>query len=450
MPDPRKFWEEVYRRFDPEEPTDRHAWRATRPDSPRTTIVDALKLPFKDARFLFMGTMGTGKTTELLAIAEDLVRTHNVVYLDLWRHFEERVGDPAALQRIQPWEILVLIGLAVYRGGAERFSHRWDNESVHHLESAVKQLAGTAGTASAKLNLAKAAGTVASFAGGPIGGVVEAGLSALGGVLGAADWELPLGERDRRPLSERDQRIRQLLDAVNRMIDELQRAYNYRLIVLVDGLDRVEDLATTRALFTESILLGSLTCPTIVTGPLVLRHKGLAAQVRRFEAKILANAPVLAHDDPRRPDARGVDFLCEVFRLRTRDLAPPHPDVRSEDAITRPDLERFAYYSGGRLRDFIRFVRMAAEQAWETATIPLDPAIVERCLDERRRLIELGLTRADVDVLQAVLKDPQRLLPDSDRVAKLLEQWCLLPYPNESEWYHPHPLLMMHLLAPTG
>jgi hypothetical protein len=58
--------------------------------------------------------------------------------------------------------------------------------------------------------------------------------------------------------------------------------------------------------------------------------------------------------------------------------------------------------------------------------------------------MEAGLDRGHIEILASVAKDPEHLLPDDERVDELLDQWSLLPYPNESEWYFPHPLLTIH------
>jgi hypothetical protein len=48
------------------------------------------------------------------------------------------------------------------------------------------------------------------------------------------------------------------------------------------------------------------------------------------------------------------------------------------------------------------------------------------------------------------MADPAHLLPDEESVEDLLDSFYLLPYPNESEWYYPHPLLTMHLVKRPG
>src|SRR4051812_19842890 len=94
-------WQQLYERFDPEEPA-REAWRAEREQSPAIDILAALDRPNRKPKVLFLGTRGTGKTTELLRVAEERAKkgTEFVVFLDLAKHFEKVVGDTAALEHV--------------------------------------------------------------------------------------------------------------------------------------------------------------------------------------------------------------------------------------------------------------------------------------------------------------------------------------------------------------
>jgi hypothetical protein len=261
----RAFWEAVYERFDPEQPVRDPALRAERPYSPRNAIAAGLRRPFRDHKqYAVLGTVGTGKTTELLAVAEEQTRDRMVVFLDVWRHFQERVGDPAAMEHVQPWEILFLIGLAVYRSAQEILGHEWAKEHLSAFDDAVQGFVRTgetgAGRSSSKdagrVDLTKLMGNIAALAGSAVDGGTGLALRALSAVSGAGQWSFRLGERDRAPLSDQDDRVRALHSAINLLINTLQQRHR-KLLVVVDGLDRIKTESTTRGLFVESTLLGS-------------------------------------------------------------------------------------------------------------------------------------------------------------------------------------------------
>lgn len=232
-----------------------------------------------------------------------------------------------------------------------------------------------------------------------------------------------------------------LLGAVNVLVGHVQTNHR-RVLLLIDGLDRIRDEDRALSLFLRSELLGQLACPTVVTAPFALRSAPAAAAIPRFDTVVLANEPVLDKAHPENPGP-GVAFFIEVFRLRTQDLA-------SAAVIGPKLLERLAYVSGGRARDFVKLVRGVAERAW-TADVPAaTSAIVEDAIDEARVDRERGLDIGHIGVLRGVMADPLRQLPEDVRARKLLDWGHLLPYPNESEWYYPHPLLTLHLLRKPG
>jgi hypothetical protein len=165
-----------------------------------------------------------------------------------------------------------------------------------------------------------------------------------------------------------------------------------------------------------------------------------ASEARGFRLRTLPNAPVLDHRDPR-IHGPGVRFLGEVFRRRVHDLG-------AEDIVPAQLLERLAYYSGGRARDFVKSVGMLAERGWDDDATVAAEAQVDDVLKEARQLVETGLDRGHIDVLEEVMRDPHHHLPRGDVARALLTYGRLLPYPNESEWFYPHPLLTLNLLRP--
>ena len=75
---------------------------------------------------------------------------------------------------------------------------------------------------------------------------------------------------------------------------------------------------------------------------------------------------------------------------------------------------------------------------------------VEHAIEAMREVTEAGLTKAHLDVLRELVTDSNSL-PDSELVADMLDVCLILPYPNESEWYFPHPLLLKAKLPkPAG
>jgi hypothetical protein len=446
----QKIWAELYERFDPEKPAFDRTWRVERTYSPAKEISRELARPMGGhKRFMILGGLGSGKSTELYGIAEDRSREGPVVFVDLVRHFEERVGDAAALDRVQPWEVLLLVGLAVYRAGEGRFGHRWDKELRKRFDDAGRAFEDEAEQGS--FDAAQLASAVFVLAGGAMGGLVAgpagvavgAGLAAVGEVGKSATWRFKIGIPGREARSDQDARVQRLLDVVSSLVGELQASYACRLTIFLDGLDRIKNRERIQALFVESSLLGSIGCDVVLTGPMALHWGSLRKHVRRFTTKILTNAPVIDRRDPWSwtPGGPGIGLCLEVYRRRTTDLPA--------GLVPEPLLRKLAYYSGGRMREFVRLVREISGPAWDRSLPHADEGVVERAIEHMREETEGGLTRRHLDVLRGLLDDPGEL-PDDDVVGEMLDVCLILPYPNESEWYFPHPLLLKVKLRPSG
>jgi hypothetical protein len=73
-------------------------------------------------------------------------------------------------------------------------------------------------------------------------------------------------------------------------------------------------------------------------------------------------------------------------------------------------------------------------------------AIIDGVIDKQRRAKEVGLSTGHIRVLEGVMADPDHRLPEDKLTSTLLATGALLPYPDGSEWYYPHPLLTINLL----
>lgn len=446
------WWREVYRRFDPWRPAEA-AWRVTRPRSPAAQIALQIGTGVGPLRYVLLGTPGSGKSTELKALADAARVGHLVISHDVGTHFHETLRDDAALQRVRPWEVLFLLGLAVFRAGDQHFRVHFPETLCERFEGAAGRalLPGTAGNGSStSVSIVKLAKSVAVLVGGAVGGpgAVRA-IETLTSVGDAAEWTVPLGKDD-RALTDQDAPVQDLLDAVNLLVEHLQKEKG-PLLLVTDGLDRVDDFETNRWLFQRSRVLGRLAASTVFAAHLSLDLRGLVGNLPGFHRSKLANVQVLDPHEPTLPGAE-IPFLVDVWEHRTADLrdrwaAPGVP-------IPREDLERLAMFSGGLLRDFAHLVQGVAMDVLTTGADQADAACVDRAIKERRTVREDPWSARHERVLREVLQ--HRSLPDLSSeadgitfVEQLVDSFQLLPYPNESLWWYPHPLLTLSRLR-TG
>ena len=112
-------------------------------------------------------------------------------------------------------------------------------------------------------------------------------------------------------------------------------------------------------------------------------------------------------------------------------------------------IERLAYYSGGRAREFTKLTREVAERAWSEDAAQASPMLVDEVIADARKECERGLHAGHATLLRQALADPLRL-PENPEALKLIESARLLPFDNDAQWFSPHPLLRMRFLRDAG
>lgn len=435
----QRFWKAVYDSFDPDEPVTVPALRVPRDEkySPAEQALPSLLSDFGVQRVLVAGAIGSGKSTELLTIAERLGAAGRVVVsFDLGNHMEYSVKDPGAIERLQAWEIVGLVGLAVLRAGTKRWGHAWRGADAALAKALSSQSDG------AELDVAKLATGLAVTVGGAVGAATNTGIEVLKAIGDAWSWKLGLPGARRR--SDQDEGVRNVVAATKTIIESLSTALDRRIVVIIDGLDRIRRAQGFEGLFVESGLVQSLPCDLVMSAHLAMvqRYRGSLRFDQRYD---LCNEPVADREDPWKPDPRGVRFFRELVERRFHALEGVQviPDVLSE-----PLLERLVWCSGGRLRDFMGFMRSIALLASGQTVTRVGTDLVERIIDKARRLLSDGLNADEIELLEDLARDPTHRLPGSDLAIELLEQQLILAYPNENAWYLPHPLLMIALIRP--
>lgn len=439
-------WQQIAKRFDPQT-LPLPEWCIERTGSPANAILGRLSLPpsLGVAHILLHGTVGTGKTTELHRIAQERAKDDLVVFLDVEGYFEA-LGDKPALQRVSAWEVCFLAAMSLVARAQDQLNARFDPQHLQAVGKAWENLArATSTTPAPALDVAaftRGLLTTAALILNPFGTSLSiataGGLVATSAVLdGVKDWKVPAGKA-KQSLGDQAAEIQHLLNAVNVLIGEVQRNHK-RVLFIVDGLDRIRDLDRAAELFVESTILLRLIAPIVVTAPLILRNHTLRAGIEGWRSEVLVNEPVVGKLDPKEKGP-GVPVMRKLFQRRVSDLGPDH--------LSEEQIDRLAIYSGGRAREFVILVREVALQAFVADVARAEDGMIDEAIEFARRHREAGLHRGHIAVLEEVMRDVDRRMPSSDLTANLLATFALLPYPNKSEWFYPHPLLTLSLLHP--
>ena len=343
---------------------------------------------------LLVGGIGSGKTTELIAIERRLAAVEDILPVRL---------DVPSRHRIEKLKPGVLIALAATEASAELTRERGQGLEVGaHLEQAISRIK--------QITRGHWEDDPDPDWGPPDGYWVE-------GVLDEpkiSDWQ------------------RELSEALATAHDALRR----KLVLLVDGLDRVADLTLVSSVLGQDVpLIGKAGIGLVVVGPQILRFSPQRQAESVFETVHLHGAAVV-------DSTEGQSFLTGVLRARADERILPDD---SAAGLVR--------WSGGVLRDLIALARAAGAEAYSTASDTIQPSHVDAAADRFGRDLLLGCSREMVARLRDVL--PKNVPPPvpgrtrradlpaftvaTDADQRLLMDRLIVEVPGTTVRYIPHP-----------
>lgn len=405
---------QAFQFFDPDRPLEGewfHAFHVPRPDEQRLKDLQQHLLWAREDEYtkvLFTGPRGSGKTTELQHLIQEMQDTHFVVFVQGENLFS--LGDVAYQ------DVLVSLGLALYeavsreQGISPGLQDAVDNLRYWWEQRVVEELAeGEREGASLGLNL----------------GILRFGYQ----------WQSSPTFRSviRRQV---ETRLSELLERLNHLLGALREVTGKRLLLLVDGLDKVYDLTQARDLFlTQALLLPE--AQIVYTIPLALIHQPDFQQARLSynQAVVLPNIAVRTREGAPWPPGR--EMLIQVLHRRMEAAL-----------LTEEAAVYLAEMSGGVLRELMLLTRTSILRAWREhgGHGPVERHHVRAAVEEVKNTYRRTLTWQDYPALRRLreTKDLQSLEPAV--ASRLLHGMAILEY-NGQNWWDVHPIVGLLLDA---
>ncbi len=429
-PDHQKTWKQLYNLFNPADRLeyDQQDLYVSRPRSVAGEIANLLNLQVEPTgKWIVCGSMGCGKSTELVRLAKVLENHYSVVALDMVRSLRADI----LINQVQASEVLFAIGAGAVQMAQEDLGHEVPEAMVDDLTNAFGGLLQER----KGMDLGKLVQGVARFT----ANVVTTGGSPVGAAIGAADAATGALGGLTRSVKEGSAELEKLGLAVNAILDDLSA--KRRLVVLVDGLDKVDDEGRIRDLFVSSRILLMPRTQIVYTAPIDLMLGPLwntASSV--FHGERLTNVLV---NSPRRSDIevseqalnRGREAMAAMVAARLQRAG-----LSLDEVFDQGSLDALVTASGGLVRDLIRLVRAAVLSALMTESPRIDLSTAENVITELRKEFEITLDTRTVDELRHVRANGE---PSSSEkhVRDLFLGGYVLPYSNGRVWFEPHPIL---------
>ena len=354
-----------------------------------------------DDKTLFTGTRGSGKTTELHRLEEALRQDHLTVFMDV----EEllNLGD------IQYTDLLVLLGLAVFRvarqagfGANEKMVAElrfWYEEHILEQEKGV-----LSAELKAELDV------------------------AIARISGQVKADAPRRQRIR---AQAQTHLSDLLKRLNDLLWELRNKVAQRILVIVDGLDKVYNLNQVRDLFLQGAkALLEPACRIIYTVPFALSYTNDFRQVSSSFTRFRELPNVKTHEADGRAYEPGAEMLRAILHRRM------HPALLTTEAANQ-----LIAHSGGLIRELISLTRssLIAARRSRGDRGPIQLADVELAIQQVQNAYSAFLTEAHYQELARILRGGQ--FKNSDVARELIHNLSLLAYNGGPVWWGVHPIV---------
>lgn len=379
-------------------------------------------------RAIFAGHRGCGKSTELLRVS-DAVR-------DLYAGEICRVEERYSLPTLDYRQLLFLCAhsLMDYAGQVQvalsedrvRSLGAWfDEQTVQEVTTEGQEVAAEAG-----VNLGYLSLLFAKFSGKIYSG----------------------GKTQETVTKHIEQRLDQLMQNMQIVVEAIEeRIKPRRLLLILEGLDKIEALSQSRAIFLDHRLqLLSIPCSIIFTFPIRLWYEPDGGTAGYDYKHLLPMIPVAAA--PQNRDLTEEEALLKA--QRGRDALRAIVLARLESRLIAPDaLDHIVRASGGVIRDLLYLVREGALNALDEGRTQITLRDCKLAARKLRGYYAKALSPpsqgSDIKLadMQEALGDPadwpRRDAAPTAAFKLLLQNLCILEY-NGDTWHDLHPLVRDH------
>ena len=411
-------------------------------DNSTQSPLQLLKFSFQDSiwqprppyKALLTGHTGSGKSSELMRLGQELTNDLFVVWFD--------AESTLVTETANHFDVLLAMGLAVHAAAQAAKLDPDERLAKEFIQSFAKFVRKFEDRKRFSLRLDQILKQVVSLALNPLG-VSTAILTTANAVLGATRLELKVSDDLVRTLELPANRS-EIVGALNKIIKEVGGKAQKPILIIIDGLDKVP-AARARKLFADSALLTEPACALVYAAPVEFYHRLTAGMVENLfdEYRMLPNPAV--HQRPltgdnwklgREPNKGSLGVMREVVakRLETQSKAV-------DEIIVPEALELLARTSGGVMRELIRYFREAARFAQLRNLLKIDLPIAQDVVNRQQQAIALRLNLDHRESLRQVLQ--QGALSGGQREATeddLLHNLYLLSYQDDQHsWFDAHP-----------
>jgi len=363
----------------------------------KNTFLSSTGQPLK---VLFSGHIGSGKSSELFKLKQDLDNEFFMIYYSIKEYMDLSGTDTSAFMETMAKKL---------KETADENNVQLEKKLIENIEkwkSSKRQV---------KYRDEQRIG--ATGIGGNLGVIKASGeLHTEKGTKTEEAWE-------------QGPNINELILSIDGLIVALRESQKKEPVIIIDDIDKL-DLADAEKLFLKySRTLTSLNCKIIYTVPIALLYSDHFRQIESFYHKVclLPISKVKKKDGT--PNEEGIDKIRKIIERRI------HIDLFGKGI-----LEKIIRDGGGVIRDTIRIV----QECCLICITDKKPVIDESAANEAASILKNEFRRQiPKELYQKMIevKNFKTKTPDVDReLQRLLYCQGVLEYSNDDTWYDVHPL----------
>jgi hypothetical protein len=420
-------WKQIYNLFDPMQKLDAKTLTRFVPRDGDQIETIATDLRFADGphHALVVGQRGTGKSSELRVLAHQLLSEFFVIVVD--------VDEQSDIFNVNHVEVLYLLGTAIFAAARVRGLTVPDSlleALTGSIQTLVRTRTDSKDYAVPVKEIFAAIATAAAAATDPSLGAAV--LHSAATIFKDLKFNLGISDNAVSRLEVKPQ-IANISAALNQIVDAVRRASDRPLLVIVDGLDRVE-FTQGRQIFAESQLLDAPACHMLYVIPAHLYYSPHLSAARQVFGQVYPLPNVKLRGRNGEPSPRGYELMRQVIDRRLQEVG-----CRRDDVFTPEALDLLIENSGGMMREFMRLTQNAVRDTVIHQHLRVERDDAEGVVDALRRDLAAGITVPLMAELVGVLQQGK---PSGTELSNLaLQNQYVLCQANKDIWYEVHPVL---------
>jgi hypothetical protein len=373
----------------------------------------------------FTGHRGSGKSSLLMRLLEELRHDHFIVYFDILHNLDDSTANQI--------DLLYLLGATVFKVGQDE-GHEPDEKHFVQLARAIETLHVTHKETKhdesidvVELTSQLICAGASTFGAGKVAETLtKAFLKPF--KLSAGVSAETIRNRDSEP------RIQEVIDSVNLIITDVQTRAVKPVLVVIDGLDKLPSTEQAKLIFVESRALHGPQCRLIYTVPMSIYASLDFGQVKTGCKSFLLPNIKLYNRKTKRKYGNGYKGLREITTKRLDAVGLDLGDLFAPRA-----LELLSKKSGGVVRWFIELIHNACIEAQIQGEDRVTLAAARRAVEDYAADLVLGLTLRHVKELREIRRN--HWPSGKDEASELLQSLLVVAYRNSKTWFDAHPLI---------